>query len=59
VDAGKHPEYRRRQKEWTMELLRKIGAWWRELWGGDWYWPREVDSHRWENKVEILRRLGT
>ena len=54
-----------------MELLRKLGQWWRGVWGceglpnairrgwgPDLYWPMDVDSHRWENKIEILRRLG-
>jgi len=54
-----------------MKLLRKLGQWWRDFWGGeglpnairrvwgpDLYWPMNVDSHRWENKIEILRRLG-
>lgn len=41
-----------------MRLLRRICEWWRGFWGRDMYWPTSVDSHRWENKVEILRRLG-
>jgi len=42
-----------------MGVLRKIWGWWRAFWGADLYWPAEIDSHRWENKTEILRRLGT
>ncbi len=42
-----------------MTLLRKLREWWRAFWGDDFYWLAEVDSHRWENKTEILRRLGT
>jgi hypothetical protein len=42
-----------------MELLRRLRKWWRGFWGCDLCWPMGIDSHRWENKVEILRRLGT
>jgi hypothetical protein len=41
-----------------MRVLRKLWKWWHECWGGDSYWLAEVDSHQWENKVEILRRLS-
>ncbi len=41
-----------------MKALTRICEWWRGLWGSDWCWDMEVDSHRWENKVEILRRLS-
>ena len=47
------------KKRWIMRLLRKCGQWWRAFWGADLYWPAEIDSHRWENKTEMLRRLGT
>ncbi len=42
-----------------MELLRRISEWWRGFWGCDLCWPMGVDSHRWGNKVEMFRRLGT
>ncbi len=42
-----------------MKTLRRLREWWRGFWGCDLCWPMSVDSHRWENKVEILRRLGT
>jgi hypothetical protein len=42
-----------------MRVLRKLWRWWRDCWGGDTYWLAEVDSHRWDNKVEILRRLSS
>ncbi len=42
-----------------MGVLRKLCGWWREFWGSDVYWTAEVDSHRWENKVEMRRRLST
>ncbi len=42
-----------------MQTLRKLWKRWRDFWGCDMYWPMQVDSHRWENKVEILRRLST
>jgi len=42
-----------------MGVLRKIRGWWREFWGCDLYWTTETDSHCWENKVEILRRLSS
>jgi hypothetical protein len=47
------------KKRWIMRVVRKLREWWRALWGPDFYWPAEVDSHRWENKTEILRRLST
>lgn len=40
-----------------MRVLRSLRKWWRDLWGDDSYWIGEVDSHQWDNKVEILRRL--
>jgi hypothetical protein len=55
-----------------MKTLGKLRQWWRgfwgceglpnairRVWGPDLGWPTGVDSHRWENKTEILRRLGT
>jgi len=42
-----------------MELLRRLRHWWRGFWGCGLSWPMDVDSHRWANKVEILRRLGS
>jgi len=41
-----------------MKLLRRLQEWWHEFWGCDLGWPMEHDSHLWDNKVEILRRLG-
>jgi hypothetical protein len=41
-----------------MRVLRKMYAWWRQFWGEDAYWLQGVDSHQWDNKVEILRRLS-
>lgn len=41
-----------------MRVLRAIRQWWRELWSSDFYWPVEVDSHQWDNKVEMFRRLS-
>ena len=53
-----------------MKTLRRLRDWWRgfwgceglpnairRVWGPDLGWPTSVDSHRWENKIEILRRL--
>jgi len=48
-----------KERECIMGLLRKIRAWWREFWGCDLCWPMGTDSHRWENKCEILRRLAS
>jgi len=42
-----------------MKTLRTLRKWWRELWGPDIYWPREIDTHRWESKTEILQRLSS
>lgn len=41
-----------------MRVLRTIRVWWREFWGIDSYWLGQVDTHQWENKTEILRRLS-
>jgi hypothetical protein len=46
-------------KESTMRVLRQVRKWWRAFWGDDLYWPMDVDSHQWDNKVEILRRLSS
>ena len=46
-------------KEKTMKALRTLRKWWREFWGPDFYWPAQVDTHRWENKTEMLRRLSS
>jgi len=42
-----------------MALLRKILGRWRDFWGGDVDWVADVDSHCWDNKVEIRRRLSS
>jgi len=42
-----------------MKALRTLRKWWCELWGPDLYWPAQVDTHRWENKTEIRRRLSS
>ena len=42
-----------------MRVLRRLWKSWRELWGDDLYWLAQVDSHQWDNKVEILRRLSS
>ena len=42
-----------------MRVLRQVKKWWCAFWGDDLYWPMDVDSHQWDNKVEILRRLAS
>jgi hypothetical protein len=42
-----------------MGVLRIIQEWWRGLWECDWSWEAGSDSHQWDNKVEILRRLSS
>lgn len=42
-----------------MGVLRRVWKWWRECWDSDLCWLAEVDSHQWDNKVEILRRLSS
>ena len=42
-----------------MKALTRFCEWWRGFWGSDGCWTTETDSHRWENKVEILRRLSS
>lgn len=41
-----------------MSWLKKLWTWWRDLWQWDLYESIEVDSHRWENKIEIRQRLS-
>jgi hypothetical protein len=41
-----------------MSVLRQLWKWWRELWDCDFEWATGVDSHRWENKIEMLHRLS-
>lgn len=41
-----------------MSVLKRIWTWWHDLWEYDLYGAIEVDSHRWENKCEIRRRLA-
>lgn len=41
-----------------MNLLRKMWTWWCRLWGCDFFDSAEVDSHKWENKAEMFRRLS-
>jgi hypothetical protein len=47
------------QKEITVRVLTMLWKWWRECWSSDLYWPTVVDSHQWDNKTEILRRLSS
>ncbi len=42
-----------------MGVLTRFRDWWRQFWGCDLDWTAEIDSHRWENKIEILRRLAS
>jgi len=41
-----------------MKSLRRLWDWWCDLWDGDSLWSADIDTHRWENKAEILRRLS-
>jgi len=40
-----------------MKLLRSIWKWWLDLWTLGFDAPNLIDSHRWENKIEIYRSL--
>lgn len=40
-------------------LMRTLWAWWCGLWADDFFAEREIDTHRWDNKSEILRRLSS
>ena len=42
-----------------MRVLKNLWIWWCELWNSDNFWAIDVDTHRWENKVEILRKLSS
>jgi len=41
-----------------MRVLKNLWKWWCELWDCDSFWAPDVDTHQWENKAEILRRLS-
>ena len=41
-----------------MSLLRRIWKWWRQFWGPCFDWEASIDSHKWENKAEMFRRLS-
>jgi hypothetical protein len=41
-----------------MRLLRRLHVWWRWFWGPDFGCLSVTDTHRWENKSEIMRRLS-
>jgi len=64
--AGKPDEFRqpasadsRTQGRSPVGMLKKMWKWWRECWDSDSCWLGEVDSHHWDNKVEIRRRLSS
>ena len=40
-----------------MRILRFVQNWWRQLWRADLDLPGVIDSHKWENKIEIYRTL--
>ena len=42
-----------------MRALKRLWAWWCELWADDFFAATEIDTHRWDNKSEILRRLSS
>ncbi|HNS19687.1 MAG TPA: hypothetical protein PKH24_04270 [Sedimentisphaerales bacterium] len=42
-----------------MGVLGKVWRWWRALWAVDFSSSMEIDSHQWDNKAEILRRLSS
>jgi hypothetical protein len=41
-----------------MGVLARVWRWWRGLWELDFSSSMEVDSHLWDNKAEMLRRLS-
>ncbi len=41
-----------------MRVLRKLWTWWSALWDCDSLWQIDIDTHQWDNKAEILRRLS-
>jgi len=59
VAAGHEQDAWQRKGRQIMRLLRRLRTWWREFWGSDTYWPAEVDSHQWDNKVEMFHRLSS
>jgi hypothetical protein len=42
-----------------MRVLRNLWKWWHQCWSEDICWSAVVDSHQWDNKTEILRRLSS
>ncbi len=42
-----------------MRAMKRLWTWWCELWTDDFFAATEIDTHRWDNKFEILRRLSS
>ena len=42
-----------------MRAMKRLWTWWCELWTDDFFAATEIDTHRWDNKSEILRRLSS
>ena len=41
-----------------MKALKRLWTWWCGLWTDDFFAATEIDTHRWDNNSEILRRLS-
>ena len=41
-----------------MKVWVSILKWWRELWNWDFDEYRNIDSHRWESKIEAYRSFS-
>ena len=41
-----------------MKTLGRLLTWWRQQSDSDFYASMEIDTHRWANRSELLRRLS-
>jgi hypothetical protein len=41
-----------------MRVLRRVHKWLRRVWRSELVPNREIDSHKWESKLEMLRSLS-
>jgi hypothetical protein len=43
----------------NMKTLGRLLTWWQQQSDRDFYTSMEIDTHRWANRSELLRRLST
>jgi hypothetical protein len=48
-----------RRKDTSMKTLGRLWTWWQGQSDRDFYASMEIDTHKWANRSELLRRLTT